>query len=283
MCNRIEIYGVAGCADDAFGHLAAFSGSFPEFSKYAYVKYGETEVFHHALMLGTGLESQLKGEPQILAQLDAWNSGGTLPLPIKVLWNKAIKLARKTRIASRLSDGGDNIATLVYDDIEKRLAGREKHEIIVVGTGKIAELFAKYRPSGAHLIFVAHKNYQKAEMLSKYSGGETLPLQDLPRIITKTDALIGATSSPHYILKKEHFDKYPVKREHPLCIYDLAIPRDVEPAVGGINDIYLCNLDSLKYLFSAYNKSVQDRIELASDLIEDALGTHQEVINEKAH
>ncbi len=282
-CNRIEIYGVTGYADDAFGHIAAFSRNFPDFSKYAHVKFGETQVFRHALRLGSGIESQLNGEEQILAQLNSWRVNSSLPFPLKVLWDKAIFLSKKIRIESKLNEGNVNIATLVFDDIEKRLERKERYEVVVVGTGKIAEVFAKYRLPGAHLTFVAHKNYQKAKTLAKYSGGETLLLQDLPRIITKVDALIGATSSPHYVLKEEHFDKYPARSEHPLYVYDLAIPRDVEPAIGGIDGVYLYNLDTLEPLFSRYNKSLRDHIGLASDLIEDALEIYQEVTHDKTY
>ena len=282
-CNRIEIYGVTKYADDALGHIAVFSEHFHEFSKYAYVKYGEAEVFHHALRLGVGLESQLKGEPQILAQLETWSSGGRVPPPIKVLWSRAITLARKIRIASKLNEDNDNIATIVFDDLRMRLNGPRKYEIVIVGTGKIAELFSKYRPIGAHLIFAAHKNYQKAQMLAKDSGGEALLLKDMSGSITKADALICATSSPQYVIKKDIFNDLSLDRQYPLYIYDLAIPRDVEPDSGSINGVSLHNLDSLRYIFYRYNKSRQDRIELASDLIDDLLKIHQEAVHDKGH
>ena len=161
------------------------------------------------------------------------------------------------------------------------MAQTQTREIVIIGTGKIAELFARHRPSKAHITFVAHKNYQKAETLAKYSGGETLPLQDLPRIITKAAAVISATSSPHYILKKEHFNNYPVRRERPLYVYDLAIPRDAEPEIGAIAGVLLQNLDDLGHIFSRYNEFRRERVELASRLIEDVLGASREVIHGK--
>ena len=280
-CNRMEIYAVAKYPDDAFGHIAAFSGKFPYFSKYAYIKFGETQVFRHALRLGSGLESQLNGEKQILAQLNTWRANSTLPFPLEVLWDKAIFLSKKIRSASGLDKDSGNIAALIFDDIIKRMGLEKKHRIVIIGTGKIAEVFAKHGHSKAHLTFVAHKNHQKAQALAQGSGQETVLLQDLPRIITKADILIGATSSPHYVLKKEHFGKYLTGREYPLYIYDLAVPRDVEPAVSGIDGLYLYNLDSLEHLFDRYNRSIQDRVESASGLIEDALRLGKEAIHEK--
>lgn len=282
-CNRIEIYGVAEYPDDAFGHIANFSKNFLEFSKYSYLKSGKTEVLRHAIRLASGLESQLKGEQQIFVQLNKWRISSTLPVPLEALWDEAISLSEKVRIASKLNEKSPNMATLVLDDIGKRLERQEEYRIIVVGTGKIAELFAEYKSPKARITFLANKNYRKAQALAKHAGGEALLLQDLPRVIDKADVLISATTSPHYVVKKDIFEGLQTDRKHPLYIYDLAIPRDVEPAVGGIGGIYLYNLDSLEYLFHGHNKSGQDRIELASDLIEDFLRAHRKAVYDKSH
>jgi glutamyl-tRNA reductase len=276
-CNRIEIYGLAGCADDALGHIAAFSRDFPDFSKYACLKFGEAQVFRHALRLASGLESQINGEPQILSQLNSWKITGGLPFPLKALWDEAISLSEKIRSASGLDRAAGNIAALIYGDIAERMRSKEIREIVIMGTGKIAELFAEQRPPKAHLTFVAHKNYKKAETLAESSGGEALPLQDLPHIITKADAVISVTSSPHYILKKEHFNDYSVRREHSLHVYDLAIPRDAEPEIAAIDGVLLQNLDDLGRIFSRYNESMRERVELALRLIEDVLNVGLEV------
>ncbi len=278
-CNRIEIYGVAMYADDAFGRLNCFAEAFPDFAQYAYIKYGETEVFHHALRLATGLESQIKGEGQIVAQLNRWrrdiSSRG-----LNDLWDKAISISEKIRRASRLDEDSDNLAVLVFEDICKRLETRQTYEAIVLGTGKVAELFARHCPPEARVRFAAHKHYKKAEELAASAGGEALHLEDLPGAIAKTDVLICATSSPHYVVNKSHLRALDAERGHPLYIYDLAIPRDVEPQITAVDGIFLQNLDDLGHVFSEYNESRRERIDMASGLIEDVAGAGREAIHD---
>jgi len=282
-CNRLEIYGMAEYADDASAHIAGFFKNFPDFSKYAYVKFKKECVFEHALRLASGLESQIKGELQIIEQLDAWRKNTAVPGPIKDLWDEAVILSQEIRAASNLNKHDYNIAAIVFDDIEKKMEGKEKYEILIIGTGKIAEVFAGYRAGRAHLTFVSHRNHQKARRMAEYSGGAALSSGSLIQIIAQSDIIIGATSSPHYVLKKEHLAETPLRLRYPLYIYDLAMPRDVEPAVGEIGGVYLYNLDALEPLFSKHNKSLEASIELASNLIEDRLAAFQGAIHDKGY
>ena len=279
-CNRIEIYGTARYADDAFGHLNRFAGRFPDFAKYAYIKYGEAEVFRHALRLAAGLESQIEGEGQILAQLKRWRHD-ILPRDLNDLWTKAILLSQKIRATSRFDEDNDNLAVLVFGDIRKRLEAKKTYEIIVVGTGKVAELFAKHRPPEAHVRFAAHKHHKKAEDLASRTDGAAIHLEDLPVAIAGADVLICATSSPHYVINKSHLKALTIDRSHPLYIYDLAIPRDVEPEIAALDGIFLQNLDDLDSIFSRHNESNRERVELASELIEDFLKAGGEAVHGK--
>ena len=281
-CNRIEIYGAARYADNAFGHISRFAESFPNFAKYAYVKYGEAEVFRHALRLAVGLESQIKGEGQILEQLKRWRRD--IPQGnINDLWARAISLVQKIRAASGLDGYNSNIAALVFEDIRKKLNSKKRYEVIVIGTGKIAELIARYKSPEARLIFVAHKNYIKALALAGESGGEALYLKDLPQLLSKADVLICATASPHCIIRTEHLGARTIGRGNPLHIYDLSIPRSVEPKIAQVEGVFLQNLDDLGDIFYRHNESVREEVELASGLIEDALGIYKDVVYEKYH
>ncbi len=278
-CNRIEIYSTASYADDAFGHLSRFAKRFPDFAKYAYIKCGKTEVFRHALRLATGLESQIKGEVQILVQLKRWIQDISLR-DLNNLWGKAISLSQKIRTASGLDEDSDNLAELVFGDIRKRLGTKKAYEIIIIGTGKVAELCAMYRPLEARLRFAAHKHYKKAEELAERANGAALYLEDLPQAIAEADVLICATSSPHYVMKKYDLKEWVIGRRHPLYIYDLAVPRDVDPEIADVEGIFLQNLDDLDHVFSVYNEARRERVELASSFIEDALGGIREVVHD---
>lgn len=272
-CNRIEIYGISNNTDTAFGYFAEFIQIFPGFFKYAYIKYGEKEVFQHALRLASGLESQLQGELQIYQQLDNWQRQEYLPFALDELWGKVLSLAKDIRSQSGLNEEENNIARVLYDDLNNYFKSAQTVEIIVVGTGKIAELLARYRQPRMHLNFVAHKNYQKAIDLARIAQGKVFLLKDLSGLVSRADVLISATSSPHYVLKRGDFFRAP----HPFYIYDLALPRDTEPSVRDLPGIFLSNLDDLTRVIRQFNQGNQEKIQLASRLIAEAISGYRKV------
>ncbi|MFH0840206.1 MAG: hypothetical protein V1883_04230 [Candidatus Omnitrophota bacterium] len=275
-CNRIEIYGISKDPGEAINHIDGFFAEFPDFAARAYTKYGKEEVFRHALRLACGIESQIQGELQILAQVKAWSDRGIFHPGLKQLWDEAISISEELRFRAGLNDPSENIATIAFHDLKKRLNIKQSADIVVIGTGKIAELIAQYRQDFFCINFIAHKNHEKAEALARASGGRASLLIDLPRLLSGADAVISATSSPHYILKKEHFFALSKQRKSPLYLYDLAVPRDIEPAVRDIEGLVLRNLDDLSGAFDEHNRRKRKNIDLASCLVDEKLRNYAE-------
>lgn len=265
-CNRIEIYGLAGYSQEALNIIADFSKKFPEFARCAYFFHAEAAIFRRALRLAVGLESQIQGEAQILAQINNWLQKQEMPYALSELWKKVIPLAEEIRLKSGLYDGNGNIAKVIFADIKSRFSCSRQINIIVLGTGKIAELLARFYPEEAKLNFIAHRNYQKARELAKIAGGKAIFLRDLSSNLCEADVLISATLSPHYILQKEHFSRIRSK----LYVYDLALPRDVNPQVRELSNVFLQDLDDLAGVISRLNLQNQPKINLAARLVEQA-------------
>lgn len=282
-CNRIEIYGLTEDTAEAAERIDSFFENYPDFLRYSYVVHGKERVFRHALRVACGLESQIKGEPQILAQLRAWSSHKISHPLLKKLWEEVILYAGEIRRRAGLERILDNIAGIIFEDLTRRLKGKNPAKIAVIGTGKIAELIAESGQAYFYLNFVAHKNHQKAEVLAKISNGRASLLTDLPQIIREADAVISATSSPHYILRKENLADLSKKGGNPLYLYDLAVPRDVDPEIGGIEGVVLRNLDDLNTLFDGYNRRRQENIALASYLVDEKLKNYTGYIYEKGY
>ena len=270
-CNRIEIYAVGENADDVFFNMSGLNRVLPALSGYAYVKRGGKEVARHALRLACGLESQLRGEYQIFTQLKAWAGKEDFPCELGGLWHDVLASAERIRAFSGLKESRRNIADIVLDDLKKNSGIKDPPEIIVVGTGKIAELIARRGKTGARLNFIAHKNHVKAVSLAEVSGGRAFSFGDISELSCHADAVISATSSPHYVLKKEHFLGMIEKRKKPLYVYDLAFPRDVEPAVGSVDGVFLKNLRDLDAAILEVNRSQQEQVDLAAELVEETL------------
>ncbi len=260
-CNRFEFYGITN------GLV-----KLPPIETGWYFIDGQVNVFAHALRVAVGLESQLKGELQISEQINFWYN--KIPAGLAGFWNRAHSDAMIIRRESGLN-GQDNIATLILDDMKKNLIWGNELKIVVIGTGKIAGLLAKHRPLDARLVFAAHKNKLAADNLAELANGETVFLRDLPEILAEVDFLVSATASPHFILEAEELAKIASRRKKPLYIYDLAMPRDIEPAAGEIGGIILKNLDDLSLVFKEHNDRIKNRLFLAEYLIEEKVKEYE--------
>jgi len=268
-CNRLEIYEAAESADEGLSHLRAFWARFPIVSRYAYTIYSKRQIFRHALRLACGLQSQIKGEGQIVIQLSNWIGNHSFPDSLKPLWSKALLLSGQIRSDSGLEKTKTDISSLILDDIDRRLKSRGRLKIVVIGTGKIAELFARSVCADRELCFVANKNFQKASMLAQCSGGKAAKFSDLTWLLPEADVIISATSSPHQVINRSDFEGGLGRPIDPLLIYDLAIPRDVDSDLCNIDGISLWNLDDLDTVFARYNQSIEKEIMIASKLAED--------------
>ncbi|MFH1752889.1 MAG: hypothetical protein ABH875_01780 [Candidatus Omnitrophota bacterium] len=266
-CNRMEVWGVASDLGEAAALCGIFKCRFREHFKDAYIKHEREDVVRHGLRLACGLESQLRGERQIMQQLDAWIATADFADPLKELWRAIIGSARKIREEAGLNEEEINIAGLLFDDLKQKIAVGKDTEIIVIGTGKIAQLIARGRPKDGRLIFVARKKRSKAKRLARISGGTALLPEEIERHLIAADALVCATSSPHYVITPAYFKEIARFRTKPLYIYDLAVPRDVAPGVGKVSFAIIKDLDELT-LGSSTNKDLLRRLNLAEELVD---------------
>lgn len=267
-CNRIEIYGSARNTKENEERLGAFLKHFPEFSRYGYAEMETGRILTHLVRLASGLKSQVKGEVEILQQLDVLHQSRSFPEELFGLWRNAIRLGRYIRLETGLNDGGRNIASVIFGDILASVNHDRRIKVAVIGTGKIASLFALNNRSEIKISFMANKNHKRAEVLASLANGEALSMEDLPKLIATADVIISATKSPHFIIK----GSLPGirKRITPLYIYDLAVPRDVDPQIGSIDGVILKDTGKLAALFERFNRQIEDRLNLAEYMAEEA-------------
>jgi len=267
-CNRFEVYDFAKNRNEAFYRLDILKKNFNYFFGNSYNFFGEKEVFKHLLNVACGLESQLKAEEQILGQLISFSNQKDFPDSLKEIVGEAISAARLIRAKLELDKKIYNIADLVLEDIAVKTTKTDGLKVIVVGTGKIAELFASNRREGVQFYFLAHKNYIKANELARRAGGLAVSLAKINEVILDADILISATSSPHYILRADFFKKVMAKRKKSLYVYDLAIPRDIDCEVSSIDGIILKNMNDLTPLFEKHNQRIRKELLILEALVQ---------------
>jgi glutamyl-tRNA reductase len=275
-CNRFEIYSISADTFTALNQRDSFYERFALWRN-GYFLNGELNVFRHALRLASGLESQLKGETQISQQMASWVASEGFPEIFKELWHKASVAGVNNRAFSGLDNKERNIANLIFDDLGKKYSDADP-EAIIAGTGNIAKLFAQNKPKGLQLNFVSTKHHLRAKKLAESAGGQAMNFKELPRRLLAADFLITATLSPHFILKRADIFETVVKRTKPLYIYDLALPRVVQPEVSNLKNIILQNLDDLVPLFERENLKIQARLKKAEVFVEEAVKDYEKDI-----
>lgn len=244
-CNRFEIYGATKDTFSAGVIVDLLKDKFRPLFNSAYAIYRQEKVLKHLVWLAAGLESRIRGELQIYSQLGAWAGQDNFPSELAGLVHDALLAAHDVRMKNGLDKPDSNIAVFVYKKISAETRPDKLLNIVVVGTGKIAELFAAYKPHGVRLFFAAHKNISKAEDLAREAQGKALFLKELPEYLKSADVLISATASPHRVFDKNYFLKIAALRGQELYIYDLALPRDIAPSVKDIDGIILKNIDEV--------------------------------------
>ncbi len=275
-CNRIEVYGIFEDLFSVNRSICLFQNRFPQAFETAYVKEGTNEVIQHALELSCGLKSQIVGEKEILEQLKSWLRQSSFPLLLKDVWYKVLTYAQDIRFKSGLNEVKNNIARIIFKDVS--LKGQK--DIIVIGTGRIAQLLAENKPPEVNLHFVSRKRHSRARQLARYSGGKAILLKDLPNMLLKADIVVSATASPHYVLKKKYLSR---RKNKLLYLYDLAVPRDIEPEVGNIEGVILKNLDDLDIFFKQHNQHLSLYTQKVQFLIDKSVEILKEEVDECLH
>jgi glutamyl-tRNA reductase len=277
-CNRVEIYVLDCDGVSMFKALQVFRREFGDIFKNAYIKQGLSEVALHALRLASGLQSQIVPEEQILIQLKAWvNQEGFAP-GIGKLWVSVLDKVSYIRSVSNLYKHQTNIARVVLADISKKLKPKKHKSILIVGTGKIAQLFAQNTSKNITLSFAARKKHSRAMRLAAACCGQVVSFNDIPHALRDVDALISATSSPHYVIKDASVFRF--VKNNKFLVYDLAVPRDIKKEALAVNNIKSYDIDSISSFLTKRNQAINPYYKFTEKLISESIIAIEAVVNE---
>ena len=276
-CNRVEIYARANCQDSAIKAIKQFICDFHEVSPVEledhFYSYRNEEAVEHLFRVSSSLDSMVLGEAQILGQVkDAYSLAKDLRstgLVLNQLFEKAFSIAKKVReetgIAERsvsISSAAVELAQKIFDDLENRT-------VMLVGTGEMAELAAKHLISyGVKTVYVTSRTYDRAANLARTLNGSALDFEAFKNELHRADIVITSTSAPNFIIKKEMVEKAIHERKNkPIFFIDIAVPRDIEPDVNDLENIYLYDIDDLHVVVSANMKEREKEAENAMNFI----------------
>jgi len=265
-CNRVEIYAASREIENAILDLKHFLSryhalSLKEFEKNLYSFVGE-EAVKHIFRVASSLDSMVVGEPQILGQIkSAYNiavESKTSGLILHRLLHRAFHVAKRVRTETKIGDRAVSVSFVAVELAKKIFETLEKKTVLLIGAGEMCELAARHLVSeGVEKVLVTNRTYERAVALAQEFKGEAIPFDEIGQGLKKADIVISATDSPQYLIHHDQVTKVIKDRKNrPIFFIDIADPRNIEPSVGDIENVYLYNIDDLK---KVADENIKDR------------------------
>ncbi|KFN51051.1 glutamyl-tRNA reductase [Arenimonas composti] len=275
-CNRTEVYvQVADGREDAVaGWLARHHGIAAEtLAAYLY-RHRDDEAVRHLFRVATGLDSLVLGEPQILGQVkDAWQAARAahaLRTPLDRLFQQSFAVAKRVRTDTRIGAHPVSVAFAAVRLARQVFAALDEATVLLIGAGDTIELAARHLVDAqAKRLLVANRTLEHAQVLASRHGGYALPLSELERHLPEADIVISATAAREPILRRAGVAAaLKARRNRPMFLLDLAVPRDIEAAVAELDDVYLYTVDDLEQVIEENRASRREAAQQAQAIID---------------
>ena len=283
-CNRTELLCcvkntmVGATADATANEVVAWLGSYHHLRKdqvapYIYL-HPEQNAVRHMLRVASGLDSMILGEPQILGQIKSAYAtamqAGTVGTLLGRLFQHTFSVAKQVRTDTAIGSSpvsvafaAVSLAKQIFDDLPQRT-------VMLIGAGETIELTARHlHENGIGRIIIANRTVEKAHALASNFNGYAIELSEIPAHLAEADIVISSTASPLPILGKGAVERAIKARKHrPMLMVDIAVPRDIEPEVSDLRDIYLYTVDDLQEIIQEGLNSRQEAAKQAEEIID---------------
>jgi len=273
-CNRVELLvvsrqpeaAVAGCKE-VWGRANGIPVSL--FEKHLYLLY-DREAVKHLFRVASGLDSLVLGEPQILGQLkEAYRRAAkrrATGVILNRLLHKSFSVAKRIRSETGIGSHAVSVSYAAVELAKKIFGDLHEKKAMLIGAGEMAELAAQHLlAQGVEKLIVANRTLSRAIELAQRFRGEAISLEELEDYLLQVDIVISSTGAPHYVLTKEQVKRLMRPRKmRPFFFIDIAVPRDIEPAVNEIENVFLYDIDDLKLVVEenlAYRRKEAVRAE----------------------
>jgi glutamyl-tRNA reductase len=258
-CNRVEILAAVESPEtDIAGFLNRQFGLDPAMlAPHIYKHFGQDAV-RHLFRVAASLDSMVVGEPQILGQVkEAYGvarTAGAVGSQLEHLLQSAFAAAKRVRTETEIGANSVSIASVAVDLARKIFGSLQGRTIFLVGAGKMSELAARHLvQQGAGAILVTNRTQERARALAEPFNGRVIPFEKLHDAASEADIVISSTGAPHPIFRREHGQTFMHRRRNrPMFFIDIAVPRDVDPAVNQIEGIFVYDIDDLQQVAAAH-------------------------------
>lgn len=292
-CNRTELYcepGEGKAAKDSRErveqHLQQWLAGYHQLSEEqlqdsVYI-YRDLDAVRHAMKVASGLDSMVLGEPQILGQLKSSyavaREAGTVGNKLNRLFEETFAVAKQVRTDTAIGENPVSVAFAAVTLAEHIFSNLRDANALMIGAGRTIELVVQHlQQAGVAKVAVANRTLERAlELKEKYGVDEVL-FSDIPEQLVEADIVVSSTASQLPILGKGAVERALKARKHkPIFMVDLAVPRDIEPEVGELEDIYLYTVDDLAHVIDANMQNRQEAAQEAEKIIEEGVASYEE-------
>jgi glutamyl-tRNA reductase len=278
-CNRVEVLFTGKDVDAAAAGVRRFlfantNLEDEEAQRYSYYHQGQDAV-RHIFRVASSLDSMIVGEPQILGQLkDAYRDASDVKATgviLNKLLHKAFSVAKRIRTETNIGSSAVSISYAAVELAKKIFGDLQGRKVLLIGAGEMAELAAQHLISqGIANVIVANRTFERAAKLARTFNGKAVGLDELVAQLEEVDIIISSTGAPGLVLKAD--DVRPVMRQRmnsPLFLIDIAVPRDLDPALNDLDNVYLYDIDDLKNVVEGNKAEREKEAQRAERIVED--------------
>jgi glutamyl-tRNA reductase len=268
-CNRVEIALTSPDGDEPAAIIERFlkgwQGSATAFEGHLYHMEARAAI-QHLFRVAASLDSMVVGEPQVLGQLKsdyaiAKTEGAVGGLLEQVL-TRAFSVAKRVRTETGIGQMAVSVSYAAVELARKIFGSLKGHSVMIIGSGKMGELAAKHlHRSGAKRIFVTNRTWERAQEMAALFQGRAVDYTEFASMLHEVDIVIASSGAPHYILSREDMQRVIAARKNkPMFLIDIAVPRNIDPAVNDVEGVFLYDVDDLE---GVVNANIQERSKQA--------------------
>lgn len=281
-CNRVEFYATTREPDTAIVQLRRFLADYhglplDELERHLYDFQGE-EAIRHVFRVASSLDSMVIGEPQILGQIKTAYGYATefktVGLILNRFMHKAFSVAKRIRTETNIAGNAVSVSFAAVELARKIFGSLEHKTVLLIGAGEMCELAARhFINNGVSKVLVTNRTLARAEKLAAEFQGFPVPFESFPDQLHQVDIVLTSTGAPHFILDKPRIEEVlKQRRNKPMFFIDIAVPRDIDPKVNSLANIYLYDVDDLQGVVQANLKERHKEAKKAEAIIDQEIG-----------
>jgi len=281
-CNRVEIYATTRDVAGGMARLKRFLSDYHNIpletlESHLYSYHGE-DATRHVFRVASSLDSMVVGEPQILGQIKTsygyaaeFKSSGLI---LNRFLHKAFSVAKRVRTETKIASSAVSVAFAAVELAKKIFGDLSDKTVLLIGAGEMCELAAKhFINSGVRGVMVTNRTFERAEKLAQEFDAKAIKFEDLLEQLHKADIILSSTGAPHFIIREKEVAEVIRRRKmKPMFFIDIAVPRDIDPKVNDVENVYLYTVDDLNGVVATNLEQRKIEAAKAEEIVEQEIG-----------